>query len=347
MSRLFTYYIVLLSIGLSQDTTFYCDPWAQRSFGDYLIENNVWGQGEINDYSQCIFTTNDSSFGWNWSWPDVGYNVKAYPEIIFGKKPWSTTSTTYELPMKISMVETFEVNFDLTIEASGNYNLAFEFWVTEDSMSSQDQITNEVMIWTTNNLLQPAGEQIAVFFSDGHYYDLYRAEFDDWIYYAFVSQIDQYEGTLDIQNFINYLLATDHLDPNEYLASFELGNEIVNGSGQTNIRNYTISINETLSTVNRTIKNKTLENISSSPNPFNPKTTFKYFLHEKSLVSITIFDAMGSVVNNLFYGIQYPGLNSVSWVSTNNLGHKVPSGIYFYQIQTGGTTKTNKIMLLK
>ena len=95
MKRLFSYYIVLLSIGLSQDTTFYCDPWAQRLYGDYLIENNIWGQGEINDYSQCIFTTNDSSFGWNWTWPDVGYNVKAYPEIIFGKKPWSTTSTTF------------------------------------------------------------------------------------------------------------------------------------------------------------------------------------------------------------------------------------------------------------
>ena len=90
------------------------------------------------------------------------------------------------------------MNFDLTIEASGNYNLAFEFWVTEDSMSSQDQITNEVMIWTANSLLQPAGEQIAVFFSNGYYYDLYRAEFDDWIYYAFVSQIDQYERTLAV-----------------------------------------------------------------------------------------------------------------------------------------------------
>ena len=146
MKRLFAFTVVLISIGSSQDTSLYCDPWAQEPYGDYLIENNVWGQGTINEFSQCIFTTNDSSFGWNWYWPEVGYNVKAYPEIIFGKKPWSTTSTTYELPMKISMVETFEVNFDLTIEASGNYNLAFEFWVTEDSMSSQDQITNEVMI---------------------------------------------------------------------------------------------------------------------------------------------------------------------------------------------------------
>ena len=166
MKRLFAFSFVLISIALSQDTSFYCDPWVQEPYGDYLIENNVWGQGSINEFTQCIFTINDSSFGWNWTWPDIGYNVKAYPEIIFGKKPWSINSTTNELPIKIDNVETFEVNFDLNIEASGNYNLAFEFWVTEDSISNQDQITNEVMIWTANSLLQPAGEQISVFFSD-------------------------------------------------------------------------------------------------------------------------------------------------------------------------------------
>ena len=166
MKRLFAFTLVLISIGSSQDTSFYCDPWAQEPYGDYLIENNVWGQGSINEFTQCIFTTNDSSFGWNWDWPDIGYNVKAYPEIIFGKKPWSINSTTNELPLKVGNVETFEVNFDLNIEASGNYNLAFEFWVTEDSISNQDQITNEVMIWTANSLLQPAGEEISVFFSD-------------------------------------------------------------------------------------------------------------------------------------------------------------------------------------
>ena len=220
MKRPFAFTFVLISIGSSQDTSFYCDPWAQEPYGDYLIENNVWGQGTINEFSQCIFTTNDSSFGWTWDWPDVGYNVKAYPEIIFGKKPWSANSTTNELPLKIGNVESFKVNFDLNIEASGNYNLAFEFWVTEDSISNQDQITNEVMIWTANSLLQPAGEQISVFFSDGYYYDLFRAEFNDWKYYAFVSQTDQQEGTLNVHNFINYMVATGYLNPNEYMASF-------------------------------------------------------------------------------------------------------------------------------
>ena len=50
----------------TEDTTFYCDPWFQQNYGVYLIENNVWGQGEINNFSQCIFTTIGSSFGWNW-----------------------------------------------------------------------------------------------------------------------------------------------------------------------------------------------------------------------------------------------------------------------------------------
>ena len=347
MKRLFAFTFVLISIGSSQDTSFYCDPWAQEPYGDYLIENNVWGQGTINEFSQCIFTTNDSSFGWNWYWPEVGYNVKAYPEIIFGKKPWSTTSTTYELPMKISMVETFEVNFDLTIEASGNYNLAFEFWVTEDSISSQDQITNEVMIWTANSLLQPAGEQIAVFFSDGYYYDLFRAEFNDWIYYAFVSQTDQQEGTLNVHNFINYMVATGYLNPNEYLASFELGNEIVNGSGQTNIRQYSISVNQTLSIFIDLNNKTTLGKFAVAPNPFNSKTTFKYHLYEKSLVRITIFDLNGSVIKDLFYGFQYPGLNTINWNGVDNIGTNVPSGVYFSSIRLEDRTLTNKIMLLK
>ena len=347
MKRLFASSFVLISIALSQDTSFYCDPWTQEPYGDYLIENNVWGQGSINEFTQCIFTTNDSSFGWNWDWPDIGYNVKAYPEIIFGKKPWSVNSTTNELPIKIDNVETFEVNFDLNIEASGNYNLAFEFWVTEDSISNQDQITNEVMIWTANSLLQPAGEQISVFFSDGYYYDLYRAEFDNWIYYAFVSQTDQQEGTLHVHNFINYMLATGHLNPNEYMASFELGNEIVSGSGQTNIQQYSISVNETLTVFKNLIKNTTLGKIVATPNPFNSETTIKYYLYEKSLVRITIFDLVGSVVNNLFYGIQYAGLNAKNWDGTDKIGSNVPSGVYFYQIQIGNRAVTNKIMLLK
>ena len=292
---------------------------------------------------------NDSDKFPTGQWCKEGVWVKRTSEPESGEGSTSMATSKYialKRPVRTN-VETFKANFDLSIEASGNYNLAFEFWVTEDSTSNQEQITNEVMIWTTNSQLQPAGEQIAVFFSDGYYYDLFRAEFNDWIYYAFVSQTDQQEGTLNVHNFINYMVATGYLNPNEYLASFELGNEIVNGSGQTNIRQYSISVNQTLSIFIDLNNNTTLGKFAVAPNPFNPKTTFKYHLYEKSLVRITIFDLNGSVVKDLFYGLQYPGLNTINWDGVDNIGTNVPSGVYFSHIRLEDRIITNKIMLLK
>ena len=69
----------------AQDTLFQCNPWDEYSFIPYLLQNNTWGQGDITNFSQCIFVTSDSILGWNWNWPNIGSNVKAYPEIILEK----------------------------------------------------------------------------------------------------------------------------------------------------------------------------------------------------------------------------------------------------------------------
>ena len=336
-----------ISFVQTQDTTFQCNPWVLQPFGSYLIENNVWGQGNINNFSQCIYTTTDSVFGWNWDWPSIGTNVKAYPEIIFGKKPWSSNSTNNVLPIMIDNIETFEVSFDIQTEANGYYNLAFEFWVTADSLSNENEITTEVMIWTSNSLLQPAGEQISIVFVDGYYYNLYKADFDNWIYYAFVSDVDQYNSTLNIHNFINYMISTGHLNPNEYLGSFEFGNEIVYGVGQTNINHYSISVNQTLGILKQNkIKKDYLLVYNPTPNPFNPVTTLRYDLTEDSFVNITIYDMLGNVVNNLVNANQSSGYKSIQWNATNNQGSPASAGLYLYTIQAGEFRQTKKMVLL-
>ena len=58
----------------------------------------------INDFTQCIYRTgseDNTHFGWNWNWPNANNNVKSYPEVIYGKKPWSSSSTSQALPIKI------------------------------------------------------------------------------------------------------------------------------------------------------------------------------------------------------------------------------------------------------
>ena len=214
-------FLFVLTMTRAQDTTYNCNGWSQFTIGSYLVENNVCGQGNITDFTQCIYRTgsgDDIHFGWNWNWPIGNSDVKAYPEVIFGKKPWSSNSTNAALPIKIQNLDEFYVVYDLDMVATGSYNLAFEFWVTIDSMSSETGITTEVMIWMDNNLIGPAGNIIGTVTFDGFDYYLYQANWDSWTYFAFVSAVPRYSGVLGIHHFVNYLVTQDMLDPNEYLS---------------------------------------------------------------------------------------------------------------------------------
>jgi hypothetical protein len=42
-----------------------------------------------------------------------------------------------------------------------------------------------------------------------------------------------------------------------------------------------------------------------------------------------------------------PSAYEVTWDGKNNIGERVASGVYFYQLQTGSLLETKKMMLLK
>ena len=83
------------------------------------------------------------------------------------------------------------------------------------------------------------------------------------------------------------------------------------------------------------------------PNPFNPLTKLSYNLPQSNLVTITIYDMIGNVVNNLLNEYQEIGYKSIVWDATNNNKEPVSSGFYFYTIQTGEFSETKKMILIK
>ena len=83
------------------------------------------------------------------------------------------------------------------------------------------------------------------------------------------------------------------------------------------------------------------------PNPFNPVTNLSYDLPKDLFVSITIYDMLGNVVNNLVNTNQSSGYKSVQWDATNNQGQPVSAGIYLYSIESNGFRQTKKMILLK
>ncbi len=228
------------------DTTI-CTTDAAITVGEYTIINNCWGKGTITDFSQCIYVNknvNGLSVGFNWQWPSINNEVKAYPEILYGWKPWSSSSTTTKLPIRVGSIKKLNVSFtSINTSIYGAGNTAFDLWLTSVKTPTSSNITREVMIWTKNYGQTPGGSKVATVTIDNVEYDLYTANWQ-WTYFAFVNKGVTNITNINLDKFLGYLFENLYISPNEFLASVEFGNEIVNGSGSTSIKYYSIVVEE-------------------------------------------------------------------------------------------------------
>ena len=82
------------------------------------------------------------------------------------------------------------------------------------------------------------------------------------------------------------------------------------------------------------------------PNPFNPATTIQYALPQAADVELTVYNVVGQPVRTLVAEHQSAGRYAVEWDATNDSGHSLSSGMYFYRLQAGEEFREVKKMLL-
>lgn len=78
------------------------------------------------------------------------------------------------------------------------------------------------------------------------------------------------------------------------------------------------------------------------PNPFNPSTKINYELKSSGFVSIKVYDVMGKEVSELVNEKQTTGSYEVTFDGTN-----LPSGVYYYRLETEGFSEVKKMSLIK
>ena len=78
------------------------------------------------------------------------------------------------------------------------------------------------------------------------------------------------------------------------------------------------------------------------PNPFNPTTHIRFNIPETGNTKLTVFNIMGEAVANLVDGVVSAGGHTVSWNAAN-----MPTGVYFYRLESGNFTQTRKLLLVK
>ncbi|NLP10537.1 T9SS type A sorting domain-containing protein, partial [bacterium] len=78
------------------------------------------------------------------------------------------------------------------------------------------------------------------------------------------------------------------------------------------------------------------------PNPFNPTTTIRFATPENGVVKIQVYDLLGKVVATLHDGKLAAGHHQFIFS-----GVSMPSGIYFYRVESKNFNSVKKMMLVK
>jgi hypothetical protein len=83
------------------------------------------------------------------------------------------------------------------------------------------------------------------------------------------------------------------------------------------------------------------------PNPFNPSTSIMYYLAERGVVNIAIYDILGQKVYEFNKSDAEVGSHSFIWEGTDTGGRPVATGVYFYRLKVGDFSDTRQMLLLK
>jgi hypothetical protein len=231
-----------------------CESAAVINAGEYQAIMGDWGKGLMTGWSQCITAFIDANGAlvgrWTWDWLNSGGNVKSFPAIVFGQVP-SSTSTTTSLPVKINNIDTATVSYSISSTHSGTGNLILHMWLTDTQNPTTwgvPPITDEVIIvLEVFGDMHPAAPSIKQVWIDEITYDLSMGDNFGmgWRFIVFTrTPYQQGSGNLNLVNFFSIIQEEGFITGNEYLASISIGNEVVSGVGETNLKEYVITVQQ-------------------------------------------------------------------------------------------------------
>jgi hypothetical protein len=88
------------------------------------------------------------------------------------------------------------------------------------------------------------------------------------------------------------------------------------------------------------------------PNPFNPETWIPFTLSADSAVTIRIYGVDGAPIRVLDLGFvaggdHRPRSAAAYWDGRNDLGERVASGVYFYELEAGDYREMRRLVVVK
>ena len=115
-----------------------------------------------------------------------------------------------------------------------------------------------------------------------------------------------------------------------------------NGASDIFFAKYSKELNPMVSVEDNSNVPNELHLFQNYPNPFNPSTKISYSITQSVLVTLKIYDILGTEIETLVKEEKLVGTYELNWNAAN-----LSSGVYFYRLQAGTYVQTHKMILLK
>lgn len=83
------------------------------------------------------------------------------------------------------------------------------------------------------------------------------------------------------------------------------------------------------------------------PNPFNAQTNISFQLPTTAHVKLIIYNVLGQRITTLAEKSYHAGSHHIVWDGKDTKGNVVPSGVYFYKLQSNEFSQVKKMLLLE
>jgi hypothetical protein len=83
------------------------------------------------------------------------------------------------------------------------------------------------------------------------------------------------------------------------------------------------------------------------PNPFNTSTSISFELPRRTRLTLKVFNLLGQEIHNLVDGDIAAGRHTAVWDGRDRLGQDVPSGVYFFLLQSDAFLDRRKTVLMR
>ena len=234
-----------------------CERWETMRDGEYHYRNGVWVEENTTTYEQCVMrrvVDGRDEYGWRWRWPAPSDRSRAFPHVRFGWSPWDSRSTTPRLPDQISYLRNLDVDYEAYMTATGVYRTVFGTWLTREYPPTLEAVTTRIKIWVdwewdwdwgSEDLIDHAdidGATFAVYVRPDLRPDQVSGDIPLMTHVDFVSHTDRFGGTLDLKQFLDYLVDRQIVSGDDIVNDIQFGNEVKRGTGELWLKRFDVTV---------------------------------------------------------------------------------------------------------